>query len=327
MTTIIAPTASPNERRQAVRRAVDLLRDGEVVALPTETVYGLAADALTADAVAKIFESKQRPHFDPLIVHLPDRSWLSKVAKVTEEAAPLVERLLVRFWPGPLTLVLPRQDLVPSLVTAGLATIAVRLSAHPLFAEVVSSLGRPLAAPSANRFGRISPTCADHVMEELSGRIPFIVDGGPTEHGVESTVIAVRGGGIEILRAGPISREELSEFCEVRYQTSGRTEAPGQLPSHYRPQTPLKIVKEISEVVVPEGKRYGALVWSHSPVVTAFAETRRLTRDGNLREAATNLFRQLRELDHAELDCIVAEALPEHGLGLAITERLRRAAW
>ncbi len=326
MTTTIAATTSPNDRRQAVTRAVDLLRGGEVVALPTETVYGLAADALVAEAAGKIFETKQRPHFDPLIVHLPDRSWVSKVARISEEAAPLVERLLGRFWPGPLTLVLPRRELVPPLVTAGLETIAVRMSAHPLFAEVVNSFGKPLAAPSANRFGRISPTCAAHVMEELSGRIPLIVDGGPTEHGVESTVVAVRGEGIEILRAGPISREELSEFCEVRYQTSGRTEAPGQLPSHYRPQTPLMIVQELAMVVVPEGKRYGALVWSNAPLITSFAEVRRLTTSGNLREAAANLFRQLRELDHAELDCIVVEALSEQGLGLAIMERLRRAA-
>ena len=266
-------------------RAVDLLRAGEVVALPTETVYGLAANALSAEAVVKIFETKKRPHFDPLIVHLPELAWLERVAVIDERDRPLIERLIAKFWPGPLTIVLPRREIVPPIVTAGLETVAVRISANPLFAEVVHAFGQPLAAPSANRFGRISPTAAGHVMEELSGRIPFIVDGGATEHGIESTVIAAREGGIEVLRAGPIGQEELAE-----------------------------------------GKRYGALLWSDTPFSETFVESRRLSTTGNLREAATNLFRQLRELDHASLDCIVAEALPEEGLGAAIMDRLRRAA-
>ncbi|CAN5435400.1 L-threonylcarbamoyladenylate synthase [soil metagenome] len=326
MNTHIAATASRNERRQAVTRAVNLLRAGEVVALPTETVYGLAGDALSAEAVVKIFETKKRPRFDPLIVHLPDRSWLEKVAVIAEEERPLIERLIARFWPGPLTIVLPRRELVPPIVTAGLETIAVRMSAHPLFVEVVSSFGRPLAAPSANRFGRISPTSAPHVMEELSGRIPLIVDGGATEHGIESTVIALRRGGIEVLRAGPITQEELMEFAEVQRATSDRTEAPGHLPSHYRPQTPLVIAEDILKIALPAGKRYGALLWSDAPIAEGFVESRRLSTTGNLREAAANLFRQLRELDHAGLDCIVAEELPEEGLGAAIMERLGRAA-
>lgn len=325
MNTKIAATASPNERRQAVTRAVDLLRAGEVVALPTETVYGLAADALSAEAVVKIFETKKRPHFDPLIVHLPELAWLERVAVVEEKVRPLVERLIAKFWPGPLTIVLPRREVVPSIVTAGLETIALRLSGHPLFSEVVRALGRPLAAPSANRFGRISPTAAAHVMEELSGRIPLIVDGGTTEHGIESTVIAVRGCAIEVLRAGPITGEELAAFAEVRRPGSGRAESPGQLPAHYRPQTPLMIAEEISKVAVPGGKRYGALLWSHPPIPGIFVESRWLSRTGDLREAATNLFRQLRELDRAELDCVVAEAVPEKGLGVAIMDRLRRA--
>ena len=326
MNTQIAATASPNDRKRAVARAVDLLRAGEVVALPTETVYGLAADALSANAVVKIFETKKRPHFDPLIVHLPELAWLERVAQVAEKARPLVERLIAKFWPGPLTIVLPRREMVPSIVTAGLETIALRMSAHPLFGEVVRAFGRPLAAPSANRFGRISPTAAAHVMEELSGRIPLIVDGGATEHGIESTVIAVRMGGIEILRAGPITREELVKFAEIRVRDAVRTESPGQLPSHYRPQTPLLIAEDISQVPVPTGKRFGALLWSDTPFSETFVESRRLSTTGNLREAATNLFRYLRELDRARLDCIVAEAMPEEGLGVAIMDRLRRAA-
>ena len=326
MITQIGATHSPGDHRQTVARAVDLLRAGEVVALPTETVYGLAADALSAEAVVKIFETKKRPHFNPLIVHLPELAWLEKVAVIEEKKRPLIERLIAKFWPGPLTIILPRREIVPPIVTAGLETVAVRISANPLFAEVVRAFGQPLAAPSANRFGRISPTAAGHAMEELSGRIPFIVDGGATEHGIESTVIAVREGGIEVLRAGPIAKEELSEFAEVSMRPSGRTEAPGQLPSHYRPQTPLTISDEVSKIAVPKGKRYGALLWSDAPFSETFVESRRLSTTGNLREAATNLFRQLRELDRAGLDCIVAEALPEEGLGVAIMDRLRRAA-
>jgi L-threonylcarbamoyladenylate synthase len=324
--TEIVATATPNEWARAIARAVELLRAGETVGLPTETVYGLAADALSAEAVVKIFETKERPRFDPLIVHLPERDWLERVATVPDEAHVLLEELIENFWPGPLTIVLPRVEIIPALVTAGLKTVAVRMSAHPIFAEVVRAFDRPLAAPSANRFGRISPTSAADVAEELSGRIPLIVDGGATAHGIESTVIAVRDGGIAVLRSGPITGEELAEFGEVRSLTNEPAVSPGQLPSHYRPQTPLLIEHEISGVVVPKGKRYGALLWSDAPFSRAFVESRRLSATNDLREAAANLFRQLRELDHAGLDCIVAEALPEKGLGVAIMDRLRRAA-
>jgi L-threonylcarbamoyladenylate synthase len=326
MKTEVAPTGTPDERRKAVAQAVELLRAGEVVALPTETVYGLAADALAADAVAKIFETKERPHFDPLIVHLPDRSWLERVALTDEATRPLIERLTNHFWPGPLTIVLPRAEIVPPIVTAGLHTVAVRMSAHRLFTEVARALGKPLAAPSANRFGRISPTSAADVAEELSGRIPLILDGGATHHGIESTVIALRDGRVEVLRSGPITNEELAGFAEVRMRNYGSTESPGQLAAHYQPITPLQIAPDISTISVPRGKRYGALLWTDKPFSETFVESRRLSRTGNLREAAANLFRQLRELDHAHLDCIVAEALPEEGLGVAIMDRLRRAA-
>ena len=325
--TEIVPTASSEERARAIAHAVALLEAGEIVALPTETVYGLAADALSAEAVVKIFETKERPRFDPLIVHLPDLEWLERLAVVQGESRPLVERLIDSFWPGPLTIVLPRSDLVPSIVTAGLETIALRMSAHPFFAEVARALGRPLAAPSANRFGRISPTAASHVAEELTGRIPLIVDGGATEHGIESTVIAFRNGAIGVLRDGPITRGELAKFGEVQdREKAGKLESPGQLKSHYRPATPLRLVSDLSGITVPKGKRYGALLWSDAPFSQSFVESRRLSTTGDLREAAANLFRQLRELDQAELDCIIAEALPEEGLGVAIMDRLRRAA-
>ena len=199
----------------ATELAVQLLRKGEVVALPTETVYGLAADALNRIAVAKIFEAKERPRFDPLIVHLPDERWLERVATIDDLSRAQIKKLTAQFWPGPLTLVLDRQPIIPEIVTAGLDTVAVRISAHPVFAEIISAFGKPLAAPSANRFGRVSPTTARHVFDELSGRIPLIIDAGPTVHGIESTIVAVRGNKIDILRRGPITEEEL---CGIGFQ-------------------------------------------------------------------------------------------------------------
>ena len=328
MKTEIEPAVTSNDRVQAVSRAVALLRAGEVVALPTETVYGLAADALSPEAVVKIFETKERPHFDPLIVHLPERDWLERVATIEEGKRYLIEQSIDKFWPGPLTIVLPRTNLIPDIVTAGLATVAVRMSAHPIFSAVARELDRPLAAPSANRFGRISPTTAAHVFEELSGRIPLVVDGGPTEHGVESTIVEPRENGLTILREGPITREQLARFGEVKRATenASRPTSPGQFPSHYAPRTPLVIAEDITSVLVPHGKRYGALLWSSAPFSETFVESRRLSTTNDLREAAANLFRELRELDRAGLDLIVAEATPEMGLGAAIMDRLRRAA-
>ncbi|PYL89139.1 MAG: threonylcarbamoyl-AMP synthase, partial [Verrucomicrobia bacterium] len=224
-------------------KAIRLLRDGEVVALPTETVYGLAADALNPDAVTKIFEAKERPRFDPLIVHLPTEEALDEIAIVDSQVA---RKLMEKFWPGPLTIIFLKREIVPDIVTAGLETVALRMSAHPIFREVVTKLNRPLAAPSANRFGRISPTTAQHVCDELSGCIPLIVDGGATEHGIESTIVQVENGMIEVLRRGPITEEMLRPFGEVREQTSSATiSAPGQLPTHYAPRTKLIVVDDL----------------------------------------------------------------------------------
>src|SRR5207247_843951 len=206
-------------RKKAVARAVDLLCKGEVVALPTETVYGLAADALKPIAVAKIFEAKDRPRFDPLIVHLPNRDWLEKIVDVSVQDRQLILELADKFWPGPLTMVLPKREIVREIVTAGLDTVAVRISAHPAFAEIIRAFGKPLAAPSANRFGRISPTTAKHVLDELDGHISLIIDAGPTTHGIESTIVAVRDGKIDILRRGPVTSEQLSVFGKVDIAT------------------------------------------------------------------------------------------------------------
>src|SRR6516165_10003802 len=215
MQTDLLATSAATQTGKAVGIAVELLRKGYVVALPTETVYGLAASALNAIAVTKIFEAKERPRFDPLIVHLPNREWLGKIAKLPADDRQLIFKLADSFWPGPFTMVLPKGEIVPDIVTAGLNTVAVRLSAHRVFAEIVGELDEPLAAPSANRFGRVSPTTAQHVLDELEGRIRLIIDAGPTEHGLESTIIAVLDDRIRILRRGPITAEQLSEFASV----------------------------------------------------------------------------------------------------------------
>lgn len=325
--TQVLPARTPGERAKAVAGATELLRRGDTVALPTETVYGLAADALKGEAVARIFEAKERPRFDPLIVHLPDRPWLERVARIENDSSTLIERLIAQFWPGPFTIVLPRRDIVPDSVTAGLSTVAVRISAHPVFAEIIQAFDSPLAAPSANRFGRVSPTSAQHVLDELDSRIPLIVDAGPTLHGIESSIVAVRNGRIELLRRGPITAEQLGAFGEVVFaEDVQRPEAPGQLPSHYAPSTPLVLVDDPSSFAVPSNKKCGLLAWRSEDSAKQFAEIRQLSSRQDLREAAANLFRCLRELDQLHLELIVAEKLPDEGLGAAINDRLRRAA-
>jgi L-threonylcarbamoyladenylate synthase len=307
---------------ESAAAAAELLGRGEVVALPTETVYGLAADATRPEAVLKIFEAKERPFFDPLIVHLPDLGWLDRI---TQDRPGLVERLVERFWPGPLTLVLPRREIVPDLVTSGLSTVAVRMSAHPVFRSVASIFGKPIAAPSANRFGRISPTCARDVQSELGGRIPMIVDGGPTRHGLESTIIAFEAGQIRILRSGPITPEDLGEFAEVGFGFAGpKPEAPGQLKSHYAPRTPFRLLLPNHSPQNAASARIGFLGWKSAP--EGFAATQVLSASGDLREAAATLFAKMRQLDEMGVDQIVAEPVPEIGLGIAIMDRLRKAA-
>ncbi|MGC2625717.1 MAG: L-threonylcarbamoyladenylate synthase [Candidatus Udaeobacter sp.] len=308
--------------------AVELLRKGDLVALPTETVYGLAAQALNPIAVAKIFEAKKRPRFDPLIVHLPNRDWLGRIVDVPADDRQLIGKLSDKFWPGPFTIILPKRQIIPDIVTAGLGTVAVRLSAHPVFSEIVGELHEPLAAPSANQFGRISPTTARHVLDELDGRIPLIIDAGPTEHGIESTIVAIKDSKIAILRRGSITHEQLSEFAEVSSVVDTPTiSSPGQLPSHYAPKTPLRLIHNPEEFHSQKNHCVGLLAWSGaSPSPQAFAAVRTLSDRGDLLEAAANLFRYLRELDALGLDLIVAERVPSRGLGAAIMDRLERAS-
>ncbi len=324
--------------RAAVAEAVKVLRDGGVVALPTETVYGLAADASNPAAVAKIFEVKERPAFDPLIVHLAEASDLGKAAAVPRETAAVAGRLTAAFWPGPLTLVLPKSEEIPDIVTSGLPTVAVRVSKHEVMRLAARQLGRPLAAPSANRFGRISPTSAAAVTSELGGRIPLIIDGGACAEGLESTIVAIEPGEkrpvLRVLRPGPVTSEQLRKFGRVvkGCRVTDHPEAPGQFESHYAPRTPLLLFDRPDDFFPEPGKKYALLSYRGDPKdgyidrhEWAGVEVLSPGR-GKLAEAAVRFFFALRRLDAGGADAIVAEPVSEAGLGRAIMDRLRRAA-
>lgn len=340
METRILPTDHPELFKKAVDEAVRVLAAGEVVALPTETVYGLAADALNAEAVAKVFAAKERPAFDPLIVHLPHKKDLDMVAEVPADIEPVVKKLAEKFWPGPLTMILPKKPVVPDLVTSGMPTVAVRASSHLVFNRVARQLDKPLAAPSANRFGSISPTSASAVQAELDGRIPLILDAGATLHGLESTIIRIEPATpkprIIILRPGPVTPDDLKPFGKPvlakNLKEGEKLEAPGQLPAHYAPRTPLRLLESPEDFLPEPGKRYALLSYRGDPEdgyaeLTEWASMMILSPGkGKLPEAAVRFFFALRELDKAGVDEIIAEPLPERELGLAMMDRLRRAA-
>jgi L-threonylcarbamoyladenylate synthase len=341
MTTQILETDFPDDLKQSVSEAVRLLAEGEVVALPTETVYGLAADALNADAVAKIFAAKERPSFDPLIVHIPHKKDLDMVAEVPENIAKAVAKVIERFWPGPLTLVLPKKACVPDIVTAGLPTVAVRASSNLVFNRVARLLGKPLAAPSANRFGSISPTSANAVKAELDGRIPLILDGGACLHGLESTIIKVEDVGeskprFVVLRPGPITMDDLKPFGRPvllkNVKGDHKIEVPGQLPSHYAPRTPLRLLESPDDFIPEHGKTYALLSYcgDEEDGYLKLADWKQVfvlsPGKGKMPEAAVRFFFALRELDNLGVDEIIAEPMQERGLGIAMMDRLRRAA-
>ncbi len=314
---------------EAIARAAELIRRGKLVAFPTETVYGLGADALNPEAVARIFEVKRRPRFDPLIVHIADPREVEGLCERVGERARL---LMEKFWPGPLTLVLPKRRKVPEIVTAGLPTVAVRMPDHPVALELIRRAQTPIAAPSANPFGYLSPTTAEHVYEQLGEQIELILDGGPCRVGVESTIVDLTGEEPELLRAGGVPVEELERVLgrEIRVSREGdRPRSPGQLPKHYSPRTPIQLAEpgQAAHTQLPEGKRVGLLLFRAPGVaLEGFAHVEVLSERGEPREAAANLFAALHRLDRAGLDLIVAELAPEEGLGLAINERLRKAA-
>jgi L-threonylcarbamoyladenylate synthase len=306
-----------------IRKAADILKNGGVVAFPTETVYGLGANAFDAAAVARIFEVKGRPRFDPLIVHASD---LQQAESLVAEFPANAWELARRFWPGPLTLVLPKNEKVPDIVTAGLSTVAVRMPDHPVALALIRETGTPLAAPSANPFGRISPTTADHVRKQLGRKVDLVLDGGHCRVGVESTIISFADGRPALLRAGGVAVEDVEAVVGPVLRphcSTDRPTAPGQLPQHYAPGTPLVFSTDTKPT---NGRRIGLLSFREPASIQGFAAVEVLSPSGDLREAAANLFASLHRLDSLDLDVIVADAVPDKGLGLAINDRLRRAS-
>lgn len=304
--------------------AAAILRNGGTVAFPTETVYGLGASALDPSAVVRIFEIKQRPRFDPLIVHV---SSVAEGREVVREWPDAAGELARRFWPGPLTLVLPKADAIPDIVTSGLPTVAVRMPAHPLALALIAKAGVPVAAPSANRFGSLSPTTSEHVRAQLGEAVDLVLDGGPCRVGIESTVVALDGSEPVLLRAGGTPIEEI-ERVVGSVQRPGtdpdRPASPGQLARHYASRTPLIVCEDPGDQ--PVLPRTGLLTLRRPRTAGRFDAVEVLSASGDLREAAANLFAALYRLDALGLDRIVAVEVPDVGLGVAINDRLRRAA-
>ena len=308
----------------ALADAAAVLQRGGLVAFPTETVYGLGADAFNPRAVARIFEVKARPSFDPLIVHLAEAASLDWVAVADD---PRAIDLAARFWPGPLTLVLKRRPELPDIVTSGLDTVGVRVPAHPAARALIAAAGTPLAAPSANPFGYVSPTTAAHVAELLGDAVDLVLDGGPCRVGLESTILSLAGEPV-ILRPGGLPKEALEEALGMPLPVAGSSErplAPGQLERHYATRTPLVVLPARAEAAPLDQGRVGLL--AQRPTRAAgFAAVEVLAPDGALSTAAARLFAALRRLDGMGLDRILAEPCEETGLGYAIMDRLRRAA-
>ena len=306
--------------------AKQLLQTGQVVGIPTETVYGLAGNAFDEDAVLKIFTVKNRPQFDPLIVHTDS---LSKLTTFISDFPERAQKLANVFWPGPLTLLLPKSDKISDLVTSGLSTVAVRIPNHPLTLELLSTLDFPLAAPSANPFGYISPTSAQHVEKQLGKKISYILDGGESQVGIESTIVGFEGDEAVVYRLGGISVEALENAIgSVRLvaHSSSNPKAPGMLKSHYSPRKPL-FIKDLKQVLEQYPKeRIGYLSFQKTSKNVPLENQRILSLSSNYAEAAKHLFSYMRQLDSMSIDVIYAELLPEKDLGRAINDRIRRAA-
>ena len=303
------------------------LANGELVAIPTETVYGLAGNALNERAVASIFEVKQRPSFDPLIVHTNS---LGKVRGFVNDIPETALTLAAEFWPGPLTMILKRKPLIPDLVTSGLDTVAVRIPRHPITLQLLEKLDFPLAAPSANPFGYVSPTTAAHVEAQLGAKIPYILDGGASHVGVESTIVSFEGEVPTVLRLGGLSVEDL-ERCigkvKVNPHSSSQPVAPGMLKSHYAPRKTFELIDSPKDFKLGENKHIAVLGFDTYLAGVDRSAQRLLSPQGDLNEAASRLFGFMRELDEVEgLEKIVALKVPNEGLGRAINDRLSRAA-
>lgn len=311
-----------------ISKAKTLLEQGHLVGIPTETVYGLAGNALDSDAVAMIFATKNRPDFDPLILHT---SGMERVHDFVKEIPFPLDLLASKFWPGPLTLLLPKKEIVPDLVTSGLDTVAVRVPSHPLTNELLSELDFPLAAPSANPFGYISPTKASHVNDQLGDKIAYILDGGDCEVGLESTIVGLEEGEVTVYRLGGLDLNAIREVVgEVKVMThsSSNPKSPGMLKSHYSPTKPF-ILGKLEDIVLEystKGIPFAILSFYRKFPSLDQSKQIQLSQTKDLNEAAKNLFAAMRALDTMDVSVILSELLPEEGLGRAINDRLRRAA-
>ncbi|WP_317175419.1 L-threonylcarbamoyladenylate synthase [Pontibacter cellulosilyticus] len=307
--------------------AVKALEEGNVVAIPTETVYGLAGNAFSEAAVEKIYSLKQRPFYNPLIVHIKAADFLAKVARDVPDAAI---KLANEFWPGPLTLVLKKQKLIPDIVTSGKDTVAVRMPNHPLTLKLLEQLDFPLAAPSANPFGSISPTSASHVHNYFKEELEVILDGGECERGIESTIIGFEEDQPVVYRLGSLSIEDIEDrignvFTKTRDDSS--PVAPGMLSRHYAPTTETHLAENIGEFIqLHSGKKIGLLLFQHQVDDIPQEHQVVLSKSGNLKEAAKNLYAAMHLLDSLNLDIIIAEKFPDVGLGKTINDKLQRAA-
>jgi len=311
-----------------IQKAITILTNEDLVAIPTETVYGLAGNIFSEKAVKKIFSTKKRPHFNPLIVHIPSIDSLKKVVSYIPVKAQI---LAETFWPGSLTLVLKKNPTIPDLITAGKDTVAVRVPNHPLTLELLQQLPFPLAAPSANPFNSISPTKPEHVAHYFENEIELILDGGPCKNGIESTIIGFENDEPILYRLGAISIENIEKVIGkvlIKNNKEENPEAPGMLLKHYAPKTLTVLTMDVEkEIKKFEGKKMGVLSFKSSFKTEEIFHEIILSTSGNLEEAATNLYDALHELDALQLDIIIAEKLPEIGLGVSVNDRLQRAAF
>lgn len=319
------------ETGSSISKAAVLLLKGEIVAIPTETVYGLAANALDTDAVAAVFIAKDRPYHNPLIVHLHSTKEIEKYVKEIPSAA---FTLLKAFAPGPLTVLLPKKDIIPDIVTAGLPHVAIRIPSHPVAQALLKAVNIPLAAPSANRFSGISPTNVQHVQKHLDGIIPYILDGGICNDGIESTVVGFENDAVVIYRQGAITEEQiktvLSDVVPIVHKAKSENtvvQSPGMLAHHYSPDAPLLLVSDIHKAVTQySDKRLGVLSFDTVCEDVPLTNQVILSHKGNVKEAAKNFYASLHYLDELQPDLILCQYLPNIGLGKAINDRLTRAA-
>ena len=310
-----------------ILRAADILKSEDVVAIPTETVYGLAGNIFSEKAIKRIFEVKQRPHFNPLIVHLHS---IEQIEEIVEEFPENAQLLAKHFWPGPLTLILKKKAAVPDIVTAGKDTVAIRIPNHPVTLKLLKQLPFPIAAPSANPFNRISPTRAAHVEQYFKHIIPMVLDGGECKKGIESTIIGFENDEVVIFRLGSLSKEEIEKVVgkvKIKNKKEKAPDAPGMLAKHYSPITKTFLVDDIERFLKENPEmQIGVLKFTDTVISPHIKHIEILSQNGDLNEAAANLYNALHKLDSLNLDAIVAEKLPNHGLGRSINDRLRRAA-